>query len=102
LFRYASSGVRQLTSGGGSPSYFSIDSGATSLDRWNSNPASGDLGDWNTSAGDDALNNASFSGVINSLTTTDVINMSALGFVTAVSVSSRQTVSITSSQTSSG
>jgi hypothetical protein len=28
--------------------------------------------------------------------------MSALGFVTAVSVSSRQTVSITSSQTSSG
>jgi autotransporter passenger strand-loop-strand repeat protein len=49
LYRYASSGVRQLTSGVGSPSYFSIDSGATQLATWNSNPNSGDLGDWDSS-----------------------------------------------------
>jgi autotransporter passenger strand-loop-strand repeat protein len=102
LFRYASAGGRQFTTGG--PSYFSIDSGVTPLSSWN-NPTSGvggDLGDWDSAATADAFDNQSFNGVINALTAVDVTNMRAIGWTTAVSVSSGQVVTITAGQTSSG
>ena len=52
LFRYSAPGKRDLTASA-STAYFSINSGTTDLDNWNTNP-SGDIGDWAASAGTDA------------------------------------------------
>src|SRR5882757_7425052 len=75
LFRYASAGALQTTTGG--PSYFSIDGGATNLHAWN-NFATGnhdDLGDWAVNGSHDAFDDRTGPGVINSLTVVDRINM---------------------------
>jgi hypothetical protein len=45
LYRYASPGVRSLTSSGSASSYFSIDGGTTNLAPFNQS-AGGDYGDW--------------------------------------------------------
>ena len=101
LFRYAAAGVRQLTSG--SPSYFSIDGGVTSLDGWNNfvTGNTGDLADWDTHAGFDAFNDGSNPGVINALTSADIVNMAALGWTVTGAVSSGVIV-VSSGQTSTG
>ena len=84
LFRYSAPGQRQLTSG--SPSYFSVNNGTTDLDNWNNFTTgnTGDLGDWAPSAGYDAYDDNSHSGVINTLSATDLTLMDALGWTPAV------------------
>jgi hypothetical protein len=79
LYRYKASGVRQTGTGG--PAYFSTNGGATNLDSWNTQ-ASGDIGDWASSAGADAFLAFNPSGQMNVMTSTDVTLMSALGWTT--------------------
>ena len=86
LFRYTSSGARDLTTGGsGSLAYFSTDGGHTLLNSWNNNPNNGDLGEWYGSGGNDAVNDYSSSGVINSFSATDITLMQALGWTVGTS-----------------
>jgi hypothetical protein len=85
LYRYRSAGVHQT--GTGSPAYFSTDGGTTNLDNWNT-LSGGDIGDWANSTGADAFLAFSPPGQVNSLGTTDVTLMEALGWtVSAASVS---------------
>lgn len=91
LFRYSSPGVRDLTTGGaGSTAYFSIDNGTTNLGSWNNDPENGDLGDWYgnniPNGGDDAFNDYSNPGVIDSVSGSDVTLMNALGWETGPTV----------------
>ena len=79
LYRYRSSGVRQTGTGG--PAYFSTNGGATNLDSWNTN-ATGDIGDWASSAGADAFLAFNPSGQLNGMTPTDLTLMSAIGWTT--------------------
>ncbi len=101
LFRYASSGVLQTTTGG--PSYFSIDGGATDLRNWN-NFVTGnhdDLGDWAASGGLDAFNDQSGPGVLLPLSPVDKLNMNIVGYQLSASriVSSGQIFSVSSGVT---
>jgi hypothetical protein len=83
LYRYAAPNTRQLTTG--APSYFSINNGATDLNNWNNFQTgdSGDLGDWAPSAGNDAFNDATNPGVVNSISQADLTLMNALGWRTS-------------------
>ena len=88
LYRYTSPGVRDLTTGGaGSTAYFSINNGATNLGTWNNNPSNGDLGDWYPTGpapgGNDAANDYSSSGVLNTFSATDITLMQAIGWTVA-------------------
>ena len=77
LFRFSAPEARQLSIHG--PAYFSINNGATNLDNWNTNPT-GDLGDWAASAAADSFLAFSPSGQINSISSTDIILMNAIGW----------------------
>jgi hypothetical protein len=47
LFRYAAAGTRSfLSTSNGSPAYFSVDGGVTSIMPYTNTPGSGDYGDW--------------------------------------------------------
>ncbi len=88
LFRYSSPGSRDLRTGGaGSTAYFSIDNGNTNLGTWNNHTSNGDLADWYPSGpaanGNDALNDYSYSGVVNAFSANDLTLMQALGWTTA-------------------
>jgi len=92
LFRYASAGSRQLTTG--APSWFSIDGGTTLPLAFNNYTTGdqGDLGDWakaNRIA--DSFNDASFNGILNPVSAIDKTLMSAIGF-TETSASQALTV----------
>ncbi|MGC2411790.1 MAG: NF038122 family metalloprotease, partial [Stellaceae bacterium] len=85
LFRYAGSGVRQL-SASGNPSYFSLDNGKTNLYNWN-NPSNalgdgGDLGDWlaTSTYTPDAYNDNSETTVSNPVTSRDTTVMDVIGW----------------------
>jgi 20S proteasome alpha/beta subunit len=98
LFRYSAPSVRDLTVTPPSPynvAYFSINNGSTNFDNWNTNP-NGDLGDWATSAGADALLAFSPSGQINQFGTTDLTLMNVLGWDVNVSRVVIQTDGLTS------
>ena len=87
LFRYSSSGVRTLSTGGnGATAYFSINNGATNLGTWNNHTSNGDLADWYpqgpASGGNDAFNDYSNPGVVNALSANDITLMQALGWST--------------------
>ena len=77
LFHYSSNGVRDFL--GTTSGYFSLDGGKTNLDNFNTNP-NGDFGDWANSAGNDAFLAFSNSGVANSVTSSDIAEMAALGY----------------------
>jgi hypothetical protein len=83
LFRYSAANTRQFSTG--APSYFSVNGGATDLNNWNNFQTgnSGDLGDWAPSAGNDAFDDNSNSGVINSLSSADFTLMNAIGWTTS-------------------
>ena len=107
LYRYSSSGVRDLTAGrGNSTAYFSINNGATNLGTWNNVASNGDLGDWYPSGpapdGDDAFNDYSDPGVINEISPNDVTLMEAIGFAGATPAAQTVTVSSVMVQPSSG
>jgi len=89
LFRYSSPGVRDLTTGGaGSTAYFSINNGTTNLGTWNNRTSNGDLADWYPEGpapgGNDAFNDYSNPGVINTVSSNDITLMEALGWTTQV------------------
>ena len=89
LFRYSSPGVRDLTTGGaGSTAYFSINNGTTNLGTWNNHTSNGDLADWYPEGpapgGNDAFNDYSNPGVINTVSSNDITLMEALGWTTQV------------------
>lgn len=77
LFHYSSNGVHDFS--GTTPGYFSVNGGATNLDNFNTNPG-GDFGDWASSAGNDAFNAFSASGVTNSISQTDLRELDVLGW----------------------
>ena len=78
LFRYSSSGVRDLTPGAG---YFSIDGGVTNLDTFNDpTTAGGDAGDWSPAVTDDSYDQIATIGVANTVSATDLTVMNELGF----------------------
>lgn len=83
LFRYASSGVRQLTTG--DPSFFSVDGGKTLLQAFNNfqtGDTGGDLGDWASTV--TALDSFGYgsAGVASPVTAIDKTVMAALGWTT--------------------
>jgi Ca2+-binding RTX toxin-like protein len=99
LYRYSSSGARDLTAGGnGSVAYFSLDNGATNLGSWNNQISNGDLGDWYPQGpapdGNDAFNDYSNSDVINSVSPTDITLMQALGWAAPVTTANVQNLII--------
>lgn len=85
LFRYTSSGVRDLTTtpprtGG---AYFSINGGVTPLGYWNTIPSRGDLGDWLNGQGPtpyDAFNYQETAGQASPVSPTDITLMNVLGW----------------------
>ena len=79
LFRYSAAGMHSLV--GGQSAYFSVDGGATNLDKFNTNP-SGDYGDWAATAGNDAFLAFSSPGVANLFSSADLKVMDVLGYDT--------------------
>jgi hypothetical protein len=78
LFRYTSSGVRDLTVGPASP-YFSINNGATNLGTYNNPASGGDASDWvRTLAGDSY--GSGYSGHTAVVSATDLVEDSVLGY----------------------
>ena len=94
LFRYSAPGVHSPYAGGSA--YFSIDGGKSNLDWFSS---SSDLGDWASTAGNDANIAYANSGVVNQFTQTDIAELNALGFATgsAPSASSGPQIAVTAS-----
>jgi hypothetical protein len=88
LFHYASAGVRDLV--GTTPGYFSIDGGTTHLQSFNTN-ATGDYGDWASSAGADAFNAFASSGVVNKITNGDLTALDVIGWDLGAAASSPAT-----------
>jgi hypothetical protein len=81
LFHYSAFGVRDFV--GTRPGYFSFDNGVTDLNDFNTNPG-GDFGDWAANAGNDAFLAFSHSGVINSVSQTDLRELDVIGWDRAV------------------
>jgi hypothetical protein len=77
LFRYTAKGV--LATSGSQNGYFSDNGGATSLNPFNSN-STGDFGDLSSSAGNNAFNAFSNSGVVDAVTSNDLTMMNVLGY----------------------
>jgi len=77
LFHYA--GPENPIFVGDQAGYFSPDAGNTNLGDFNTNP-SGDLGDWASSVGRDALRAFSGSGVVNPILPSDIRVMDVLGW----------------------
>jgi hypothetical protein len=76
LFHYSASGVRDFT---GYTGYASADGGKTSLDSFNT-VRGGDLGDWASSAGNDAFDAFANPGGVNSVTQSDLTELNLLGW----------------------
>jgi hypothetical protein len=93
LLRYSAPGVFSTSTG-----YVSSNGGNTVLNYLNSNPG-GDLGDWASSAGNDAYNAFSNSGVVNSVTQADLTVMNILGYGLASQTSQTPTAPTVTDQT---
>ena len=78
LFRYSAPGVHSLIAG--QNAYFSINNGTTKLDTFST---TSDPGDWAASAGNDANDAYSNSGVVNQFSAADIAELDALGFATS-------------------
>lgn len=106
LFRYSAPSVRDLTATPpiANTAYFSTDNGATDLANWNTNP-NGDLGDWASTAGNDAYLAFSPAGQIDSVTTVDNALMNVLGWNSpnsAATVTNGESVFVSAGTTSNG
>jgi len=83
LYRYASDGVRQLTTG--APSYFSIDGGRTlglAFNNYQTGQVGGDLGDWAGNIGTPDSYGDGINGEIGPVSATDKVVMAAIGWTT--------------------
>ncbi|MBV9567290.1 MAG: VCBS repeat-containing protein [Hyphomicrobiales bacterium] len=83
LYRFSGANTRQFTTG--ATSYFSINNGVSDLDNWNNFQTgnSGDLGDWAPTAGNDSFDDMENQGAFDTLTSTDITLMGALGWTSA-------------------
>lgn len=77
LFHYSANGVRDFS--GTTPGYFSVNSGATNLDNFNTN-SGGDDGDWATSAGADSFSAFATPGAVDTISQTDLRELDVLGW----------------------
>ena len=80
LFRYTSPGVLDLTPTSG---YFSINAGAggeTNLNTYNNPANGGDAADWASTVANDAYDAFGTPGVITNVSSTDLIEVAALGY----------------------
>ncbi len=77
LVHYSAPGVRDFS--GSTPGYFSPNGGVTDGGDFNTDP-SGDSGDWASSMGNNAFDAFSSSGVLNSFTSGDIVEMNAIGW----------------------
>ncbi len=77
LFRYSSSGARDLTPGTG---YFSINNGATKLGTYNNPSNGGDAGDWASILSGDSYNAFMGAGTTSVVSPTDVLENAVLGY----------------------
>ena len=77
LFDYSAAGVRDMS--GAQPGYFSINGGQTNLDSFNS-VAGGDIGDWASSAGNDAFLAFAHPGVVLPVSQADLTALDAIGW----------------------
>lgn len=93
LFHFSSPGHRDLF--GTTTGYFSIDGGKTNLDYFNTKTG-GDYGDWASSAGADAFDAFSYSGIVNQITETDLKALDVIGWDRAVAGSTYTGVVTTS------
>jgi hypothetical protein len=93
LFRYTSSGVRDLTVGPSSP-YFSINGGATNLGTYNNPATGGDASDWvRTLVGDSY--GSGYAGHTAAVSATDLVENSVLGYrFTAAGIAATQTLGL--------
>jgi hypothetical protein len=80
LYRYTSTGT--IGPSGSSPTYFSINGGATNLDNF---ATSSDYGDWTSSAGNDAVDAVVNTGIEYTFSATDVTELNVLGYGIATS-----------------
>jgi hypothetical protein len=80
LLHYSSPGVRDFS--GSTPGYFSPNGGVTDGGDFNTDP-SGDSGDWASSMGNNAFDAFSNSGVLNPVTSGDIVEMNAIGWTIA-------------------
>lgn len=78
LFRYSGAGTRSL-SDAATNAYFSINSGVTNLKSYNPAGNGGDTGDW-LSTTNDSFNAFSSPGVMNPMTTADLVAMDVIGY----------------------
>ncbi|MBX9655674.1 NF038122 family metalloprotease [bacterium] len=78
LFRYTAPGVRGLNPTDTNV-YLSADAGNTAIKYFNSN-SNGDYGDWASGYGPDSFNAFSSPGVVNGLSTADIIALDLLGY----------------------
>lgn len=79
LYRYSASGTRQTGGVSASPSYFSIDSGATDLKDFYTGGGAGDPGDWAGGGGSDPFDAVGTTGVSIPLSSVDKIVIDVLG-----------------------
>ena len=88
LFHFSAPGVHTYSAS--AAGYFSADNGTTSLNAFNT-ASGGDAGDWASSAGNDAGNAFSNSGVVNAFTTPDLIALDTIGWDRVVPASAGPT-----------
>lgn len=77
LFHFSAPGVRTFV--GTQAGYFSLDNGVTNLDNFNTS-ASGDFGDWASSAGHDSFRAFTSAGMVNAVTDADMRVMDVIGW----------------------
>ena len=77
LFRYTSSGVRDLTPTAG---YFSTNGGVSNLSTYNNPNNGGDATDWASSVVNDAYDAFGTPGVITTVSSTDILENAVLGY----------------------
>jgi hypothetical protein len=77
LLHYSSPGVRDFSAS--TPGYFSVDGGNTNLAAFNT-VSGGDAGDWASSVTNDAFDAFVSSGVVNTVSTSDLTSLDAIGW----------------------
>jgi len=93
MFHYSAPGV--IDHSASQTGYFSIDGGKTSLGAFNT-VAGGDAADWASSMGNDACDAFSGSGVVNSVSTADLIALDTLGWNRVQSVVPSMSIALVS------
>jgi len=98
MFHYAATGT---LAGGAMGGYLSANGGVTDLGNFNAT-SGGDVGDWASSMGNDALDAFSHSGVVNAFSSADTTIMNMLGWNLAGQLSAKAPTGIALATTTTG